>query len=152
MTATDTLHATQDLLNLAPHLNAEDKLIRGTVRQLVRQDLLYRIARAFQCGHLPDGFISRAGELGLLGMQLEGYGCAGTSAVAYGLACLEPEAGDSGLRRFVSVQGSLAMYAIWSFGSDEQKKAWLPSMAAGEGTDEIPTLAVGSAITGLAPF
>ncbi len=90
------------------------------MRQLVRQDLLDHIPQAFQSGRLPDGFISRAGELGLLGMQLEGYGCAGTSAVAYGLACLELEAGDSGLRSFVSVQGSLAMSAIWSFGSEEQ--------------------------------
>jgi glutaryl-CoA dehydrogenase len=73
-----------------------------------------------------------AGELGLLGMHLEGYGCAGTNAVSYGLACLELEAGDSGLRSLVSVQGSLAMFAIWKFGSEEQKQAWLPRMATGE--------------------
>ncbi len=73
-----------------------------------------------------------AGALGLLGMHLEGYGCAGTNAVAYGLACLELEAGDSGVRSMVSVQGSLAMFAIWKFGSEEQKQTWLPRMAAGE--------------------
>ena len=72
------------------------------------------------------------GDLGLLGMHLQGYGCAGTSAVAYGLACLELEAGDSGFRSFVSVQGSLAMYAIWAHGSEEQKATWLPRMAAGD--------------------
>lgn len=72
------------------------------------------------------------GKLGLLGMHLTGYGCAGSSAVAYGLACLELEAGDSGLRSLVSVQGSLAMYAIWRYGSEEQKQRWLPSMATGE--------------------
>jgi glutaryl-CoA dehydrogenase len=134
MTAADAVRCapTQDFLTLDPQLSAEDKLVRDTVRQLVRQNLLDRIPQAFESGHLPDGIIHRAGELGLLGMQLEGYGCAGAGAVAYGLACLELEAGDSGLRSFVSVQGSLAMYAIWAFGSEEQKNAWLPSMAAGE--------------------
>ena len=72
------------------------------------------------------------GALGLLGMHLEGYGCAGTSATAYGLACIELEAGDTGTRSFVSVQGSLAMFPIWRFGSEEQKQEWLPRMAAGE--------------------
>ncbi|MEA2058053.1 MAG: acyl-CoA dehydrogenase family protein, partial [Actinomycetota bacterium] len=72
------------------------------------------------------------GALGLFGMHLEGYGCAGTNAVSYGLACTELEAGDSGIRSFVSVQGSLAMYPIWEFGSEEQKQRWLPAMAAGE--------------------
>ena len=73
------------------------------------------------------------GEIGLLGMHLEGYGCAGTSATAYGLACLELEAGDSGIRSFVSVQGSLAMFPIWKFGSEEQKQTWLPRMASRRG-------------------
>ena len=81
---------------------------------------------------LPEELGVELGELGLLGMHLEGYGCAGTSATAYGLACLELEAGDSGLRSFVSVQGSLAMFAIHRFGSEEQRERWLPAMAAGE--------------------
>ncbi|CAB5010269.1 unannotated protein [freshwater metagenome] len=91
-----------------------------------------RIADWFETGEIPARELAlELGGLGVLGMHLEGYGCAGTSAVAYGLACLELEAGDSGLRSLVSVQGSLAMYAIHAFGSDEQKSTWLPSMATG---------------------
>ncbi|BBH64036.1 putative acyl-CoA dehydrogenase [Actinoplanes sp. OR16] len=86
----------------------------------------------FEQGTFPRELAPELGKLGLLGMHLDGYGCAGTSAVAYGLACLELEAGDSGLRSFVSVQGSLAMYSIHRFGSEEQKQEWLPRMAAGE--------------------
>ncbi|BBX36172.1 glutaryl-CoA dehydrogenase [Mycolicibacterium mageritense] len=90
------------------------------------------IATWYEDGDLPARELAvELGELGLLGMHLKGYGCAGTSAVAYGLACLELEAGDSGIRSLVSVQGSLAMFAIYAFGSDEQKEQWLPDMATG---------------------
>ena len=90
------------------------------------------IADWYERGEPDLGLMREAGSLGLLGMHLEGYGCAGTNAVSYGLACLELEAGDSGVRSMVSVQGSLAMFAIWKFGSEEQKTTWLPRMAAGE--------------------
>ena len=108
-------------------------MIRDTVRAYVREQLLPDVADWFEAGTLPSRELARGlGELGLLGMHLEGYGCAGSSAVAYGLACLELEAGDSGLRSLVSVQGSLSMFAIWRYGSEEQKQEWLPRMAAGE--------------------
>ncbi len=90
------------------------------------------IAGWFERGHFPRELAKELGGLGLLGMHLHGYGCAGTNAVSYGLACLELEAGDSGFRSFVSVQGSLAMFPIWKYGSEEQKRRWLPPMAAGE--------------------
>jgi glutaryl-CoA dehydrogenase len=111
----------------------EDKAIRDTVRKYVEAELKPQIAGWYESGELPARELARQlGSLGVLGMHLEGYGCAGTSATAYGLACLELEAGDSGLRSLVSVQGSLAMFAIWRFGSEEQKQEWLPRMAAGE--------------------
>ena len=94
--------------------------------------ILPEVAGWFERGELPRELAKELGELGLLGMHLQGYGCAGTNAVSYGLACLELEAGDSGARSFVSVQGSLAMYPIWRYGSEEQKRRWLPPMAAGE--------------------
>jgi glutaryl-CoA dehydrogenase len=90
------------------------------------------IASWFEEGMLPRELARELGKLGVLGMHLEGYGCAGTSALAYGLACLELEAVDSGIRSFVSVQGSLSMYSIWKYGSEEQKQEWLPRLAAGE--------------------
>ena len=103
--------------------------VRGFVDRRIRPE----VAGWYEAGRLPVRELARElGELGVLGMHLEGYGCAGTSSVAYGLACFELEAGDSGLRSLVSVQGSLAMYAIWRFGSEEQKREWLPRMAAGE--------------------
>ncbi|WP_216902357.1 acyl-CoA dehydrogenase family protein [Nocardia alni] len=120
-----------DFIDIEAFLSDDERLIRDTVRQFVRRELLDKITDAYTAGHLPEGFRAAAGELGLLGMHLTGYGCAGTSAVAYGLACLELEAGDSGLRSFVSVQGSLAMFAIWRFGSEEQKQQWLPRLAKG---------------------
>src|SRR5688572_30989615 len=84
-------------------------------------------------GHMPVRDLAKEfAAVGLLGMHLTGYGCAGASAIAYGLACLELEAADSGVRSLVSVQGSLAMYAIWRYGSDEQKQRWLPPMATGD--------------------
>jgi glutaryl-CoA dehydrogenase len=115
-------------------LLAEDDLaIRDTVRRFVDDKVRPHLAEWFETGQVPARELSRElGALGLLGMHLEGYGCAGTSATQYGLACLELEAADSGLRSLVSVQGSLAMYAIWKHGSEEQKQEWLPRMAAGE--------------------
>ncbi len=121
-----------DFLQAGLLLNGEERLLRDTVAQFVADHVKPNIAQWWDEGVLPRDLIPKMGELGLLGMHLEGYGCAGTSAVAYGLACTELEAGDSGIRSFVSVQGSLAMYPIWAFGSEEQKERWLPAMAAGE--------------------
>ncbi|MGA8115200.1 MAG: acyl-CoA dehydrogenase family protein [Actinocatenispora sp.] len=106
--------------------------IRDTVRRFVADRIRPHLAGWFEAGQLPARDLARElGELGVLGMHLQGYGCAGTSAVSYGLACAELEAADSGLRSLVSVQGSLAMYAIHRYGSEEQRAAWLPDMAAG---------------------
>lgn len=127
-----TSYAADDPFALAADLRSEEQLIATTVRDWVRRRFLPIVADAWRAGALPAELGAELGELGVLGMHLEGYGCAGASATAYGLTCLELEAGDSGLRSFVSVQGSLAMYAIHAFGSDEQKQQWLPSMAAGE--------------------
>ncbi len=114
-------------------LSEEERAIRDVVRDYVDTRIKPEIADWFDEGAIPARELARElGELGVLGMHLEGYGCAGTSAVAYGLACLELEAGDSGIRSLVSVQGSLAMYAIWEFGSEEHKLEWLPRMASGE--------------------
>jgi glutaryl-CoA dehydrogenase len=121
-----------DFLDLDELLSDEERLIRDTTRSLVADKVLPKVADWFERGHFPRELVKDLGGMGLLGMHLRGYGCAGTSAVAYGLASLELEAGDSGLRSFVSVQGSLAMYAIWRFGSQAQKQRWLPSMAAGD--------------------
>jgi glutaryl-CoA dehydrogenase len=112
---------------------AEDLAIRDTVRRFVDERLRPEIAGWYDAGTVPARELSvELGRLGVLGMHLTGYGCAGTSATAYGLACMELEAGDSGLRSLVSVQGSLAMFAIWKHGSEEQKQEWLPRMARGE--------------------
>src|SRR5919107_2829882 len=121
-----------DFLDLDHLLSEEERLIRDTTRGFVADRVLPEVAGWFERGHLPKELAKELGGLGLLGMHLEGYGCAGTNAVSYGLACLELEAGDSGARSFVSVQGSLAMYPIWRYGSEEQKQRWLPPMAAGE--------------------
>ena len=111
----------------------DDRAIRDTVRSFVEEKLKPEIAGWYDAGTAPVRDLAKEfGSMGLLGMHLTGYGCAGTSATAYGLACLELEAGDSGLRSVVSVQGSLAMYSIWKHGSDAQKDEWLPRMAAGE--------------------
>jgi glutaryl-CoA dehydrogenase len=122
----------RDPLALDAQLDDEERLIRDTVRQYVREKFLPHVAEHFEAGTLPEGIGAELGQLGLLGMHLHGYGCAGASATAYGLTCLELEAGDSGLRSFCSVQGSLAMFAIHRWGSEEQKERWLPGMAAGE--------------------
>jgi glutaryl-CoA dehydrogenase len=122
-----------DLLDLDSLHSAEELDIRAAVRRLVDTEVRPHISRWYEDGAAPVRDLAlRFGELGLLGMHLTGYGCAGLSAVAYGLACLELEAADSGIRSLVSVQGSLAMYAIWRFGSAEQKQEWLPRMATGE--------------------
>jgi glutaryl-CoA dehydrogenase len=121
-----------DFLDLDRLLSDEERLIRDTTRSFVTDRVLPEVAGWFERGELPRELAKELGDLGLLGMHLQGYGCAGTNAVSYGLACLELEAGDSGARSFVSVQGSLAMYPIWRYGSEEQKRRWLPPMAAGE--------------------
>ena len=121
-----------DFLDVAALLNDEERLIRDTVRGFVRDRVLPNVADWFERGILPRELGRELGRLGLLGMHLDGYGCPGASAVAYGVACTELEAGDSGVRSFASVQGSLAMYAIYRWGSDEQKGAYLPLMASGE--------------------
>ena len=114
-------------------LNVEDLAIRDTVRKYVEDKVKPHLAGWYESASVPARELTKElGSLGLLGMHLEGYGCAGTSATAYGLACMELEAGDSGLRSLVSVQGSLAMYAIWKHGSEEQKQEWLPRMSAGD--------------------
>ncbi|MCA2224946.1 acyl-CoA dehydrogenase family protein [Nonomuraea aurantiaca] len=114
-------------------LTDEERDIRQTVRQVCDREIRPYVADWFEAGALPARELARSlGSVGVLGMHLDGYGCAGLGAVAYGLACLELEAADSGLRSLVSVQGSLAMYAIWKYGSEEQKREWLPAMAAGE--------------------
>jgi len=121
-----------DFLDIDQLLADEERDIRDTVRAWVRDRVLPEVGDWFEEARIPLGLAQELGEIGVLGMHLEGYGCAGTSATAYGLTCMELEAGDSGLRSLVSVQGSLAMYAIWRWGSEEQKLAWLPRMAAGE--------------------
>ncbi len=122
-----------DFLDIDSLLSDEEKLLRDTVRSYVEKEITPNVGDWWEDGALPDAQLAKDfGEIGLLGMHLEGYGCAGTSATAYGLACLELEAGDSGIRSFVSVQGSLAMFPIWKFGSEEQKQTWLPRMATGE--------------------
>jgi len=121
-----------DLLRFDDQLDDEQRLIQETVRSFVRDKVRPHIAEWFERGVSPRELAADLGGLGLLGMHLTGYGCAGTSAVAYGLACLELEAGDSGLRSFVSVQGSLSMFSIWKYGSEQQKQQWLPRLAEGE--------------------
>jgi len=121
-----------DLYNIDYLLSEEERMVRDTVRKFVQDRVLPIIGEHFEAGTFPRELIPTIAELGLLGMHIEGYGCAGLSAVCYGLACQELEAGDSGLRSFVSVQGSLAMFPISAFGSEEQKQRWLPSMARGE--------------------
>jgi glutaryl-CoA dehydrogenase len=122
-----------DFLDLDAGLAEEERAIRDAVRAYAKDNLLDHVADWYETGALPAAELAKGfGSLGLLGMHLEGYGCAGTSAVAYGIACRELEAVDSGLRSFVSVQGSLAMYGIHKWGSEEQRQEWLPRMATGE--------------------
>ena len=124
--------AAVDLLRVDDELSEEERLIRDTVRDFSTKKILPHVADWFEAGTLPRELFPEVGQLGLLGMHLTGYGCAGTGAIAYGVACRELEAADSGLRSLVSVQGSLAMFPIWKYGTEEQKQEWLPRMAAGE--------------------
>jgi glutaryl-CoA dehydrogenase len=121
-----------DFLAVDGLLSTEERDIRDTVRAFAAAELEPHVADWYDAGTLPDDLGPKLGALGLLGMHLEGYGCAGMSATAYGIACRELEAVDSGLRSFVSVQGSLAMYAIHRWGTEEHKEEWLPRMATGE--------------------
>ncbi|GAA4789010.1 acyl-CoA dehydrogenase family protein [Actinomycetospora chlora] len=121
-----------DFLAVDDDLTAEERDIRDAVRDYAAAELAPRIAEWYESNTLPRDIAKGLGSLGLLGMHLEGYGCAGTNATSYGLACRELEAVDSGLRSFVSVQGSLAMFAIHRWGSEEHKQEWLPRMATGE--------------------
>jgi glutaryl-CoA dehydrogenase len=121
-----------DLYNVDHLLSEEERMVRDTVRQFVNERVLPVIGEHFEAGTFPRELIPTIADMGLLGMHLEGFGCAGLSSVCYGLACQELEAGDSGLRSFVSVQGSLAMFPIRAYGSQEQKQRWLPRMARGE--------------------
>jgi glutaryl-CoA dehydrogenase len=121
-----------DFLHNDDLLTDEDRAIRDTVRDFAESELAPHVAEWYDEGTLPDDLGQRFGKIGLLGMHLEGYGCAGTSATAYGVACRELEAVDSGLRSFVSVQGSLAMFALHRWGSEQHKEEWLPRMATGE--------------------
>ena len=122
-----------DLLEIDSLLSEDERAVRDAVRTFCDRRVEPHVARWFEQGEIEDvrGLTKELGELGVLGMHLEGYGCAGMSAVDYGLACLELEATDSGLRSLVSVQGSLAMFAIWAYGSEEHQQQWLPQLAAG---------------------
>jgi len=126
-----TQPASFDVLRIDDQLTDDERLVRDTVRSFAADRVLPDIADWFEAGILPKEIVPEVGKLGLLGMHLTGYGCAGMGAVAYGVACRELEAADSGLRSLVSVQGSLAMFPIWRYGSEEQKAEWLPRMAAG---------------------
>jgi glutaryl-CoA dehydrogenase len=131
-TAAPTVPAPTDLLDLDSLLGDEVRDLRDTVRRYVRNELLPRVPEWWEAGRIDPGVGRELGKLGLLGMHLDGYGLTDAGALAYGMVCLELEAGDSGLRSFVSVQSSLSMTAIYRFGSDEQKGEWLPRMASGE--------------------
>jgi glutaryl-CoA dehydrogenase len=132
-TATPAKTRPEDFLAIDRMLSDEERDIRDTVRAFVQDRIVPEVGDWFETGEVPARELAlELGKLNVLGMHLEGYGCAGASGTAYGLACLELEAGDSGIRSLVSVQGSLAMFAIWKWGSEEQKQEWLPRMAAGE--------------------
>jgi glutaryl-CoA dehydrogenase len=131
-TAAPTALDPLDYLDVDALLDDEERAIRDTVRQFVRDRVLADVGDWFEKGILPREIFGELAKLGLLGMHLEGYGLPGASSVAYGIVCRELEAGDAGVRSAVSVQGSLAMYAVWRWGSEEQKERWLPAMHAGE--------------------
>lgn len=126
------VRAPLELFDVDRLLDADERDIAATVRQFVDTRLKPHVADWFESATLPKELAREFGSLGLLGMHLHGYGCAGTNAVSYGLACLELEAGDSGFRSFVSVQGSLSMFSIYRWGSEEQKQHWLPRLASGD--------------------
>ena len=125
-------HTPFELFDINRLLDDDERDIAVTVRRFVDTRLRPNVADWFESGTLPKELAKEFGGLGLMGMHLDGYGCAGTNAVSYGLACMELEAGDSGFRSFVSVQGSLSMYSIHRYGSEEQKQQWLPRLAAGD--------------------
>jgi glutaryl-CoA dehydrogenase len=121
-----------DFYNIDAHLSEEERMVRDLVRTWTEDRVLPVIEEHYRAGTFPMHLIEEIGEMGLLGMNLEGYGCAGMSNIAYGIACQELERGDSGMRSFVSVQGSLCMFPIWKFGTEAQKQKYLPKMAKGE--------------------
>jgi glutaryl-CoA dehydrogenase len=131
-TAAPTALDPLDYLDVDGLLDDEERAIRDTVRRFVRERVLPEVGDWFERGVFPRELFGELAKLGLLGMHLEGYGLPGASSVAYGIVCRELEAGDAGVRSAVSVQGSLAMYAVWRWGSEEQKERWLPAMHAGE--------------------
>jgi glutaryl-CoA dehydrogenase len=131
-TAKPTALDPRDFLAIDALLDDEEKAIRDTVRKFVRERIVPDVGEWFEQGIVPRELTKELAQLGLLGMHLDGYGLPGASSVAYGLTCLELEAGDSGIRSLVSVQGSLAMFAIWRWGSEEQKQRWLPPMHEGD--------------------
>src|SRR3954470_7088837 len=131
MSAHDPL-SLDDLIGIDPLLSEEERMIRDTVRRFVKERYLPRAAELFEEEKFPTDLIPELAAMGLLGGSLTGYGCAGMNTVAYGLAQQELEYGDSGLRSFVSVQGSLSMWPIWKYGSEDQKQRFLPKMAAAE--------------------
>ena len=124
-------YAALDYYALDELFTHEERMVRDTVRELVTTRVMPTIGKHLSAGTFPHELVPVFGEMGLLGPSLTGYGCAGISPTAYGLICQELERGDSGIRSFCSVQGSLVMYPIWAFGSEEQKQKWLPEMAAG---------------------
>jgi glutaryl-CoA dehydrogenase len=124
--------APTDLLRIDDALADDERLVRDTVRKYTADRILPNVADWYEAGTVPKDLFPELGGLGVLGMHLTGHGCAGMSAIAYGVACRELEAADSGLRSMVSVQGSLAMFPIWKYGTDEQKDEWLPRMSAGQ--------------------
>lgn len=130
--AQPTVPDPSDLLDLSGQLSEEERMLADATRRFVGEQVLPGIEEWFERGVFPVEIAKELGRMGLLGMHLDGYGCAGTNATSYGLACRELEAGDSGFRSFVSVQGSLAMFPIHRYGSEEQRQEWLPGMAAGE--------------------
>src|SRR5437763_2778689 len=131
-TTAKTVLDPHDFLAIDALLDDEEKAIRDTVRRFVRDRIVSEVGDWFEQGILPRELAKEIAALGLFGMHLEGYGLPGASSVAYGLTCMELEAGDAGIRSLVSVQGSLAMFSIWRWGSDEQKERWLPAMHEGE--------------------
>jgi len=131
-TAKPTALDPRDFLAIDALLDDEERAIRDTVRKFVRDRVLPDVGDWFERGVLPRELVKELAQLGLFGMHLEGYGLPGASSVAYGLTCMELEAGDAGIRSLVSVQGSLAMFAIWRWGTEEQKQRWLPQMHEGD--------------------
>ena len=121
-----------DLYDIRSLLSDEERMVKESVGRFVDEQVLPGIQDAFERHEFPRDIVPQVAELGLLGSSLDGYDCAGTNSISYGLICQELERGDSGLRSFVSVQSSLVMYPIYTYGSEEQKQKWLPAMARGE--------------------